>query len=91
MKSYIKIFRGSRGEIDNVEVVKSELNIREFCEKLYKEFIEKLMESIDEVEDIEEMNEYLGEFGGVSDESYDGMWEVGVSEEEWIEVYEIVS
>jgi len=92
MKSYIKIFRGSRGEFENVEVVKSELNVKEFCDELYRELVEKLMKEVEGVEDIEELKEYLGEFGGVSEGMYDdGMWEVGVSEEEWIEVYEIVS
>jgi hypothetical protein len=48
------------------------------------------MEEVEGVESVEEMNEYLGEFGGVSEESYDGMWEVGISEEEFVEVYEVV-
>jgi ethanolamine utilization protein EutQ (cupin superfamily) len=88
MKSYIKVFKGCRGEVENVEVVSSELSVREFCDELYKELVEKLMEEVEGVESEEEINEYLGEFGGVSE--YDGMWEVGVSEEEWIEVYEVV-
>jgi hypothetical protein len=90
MKSYIKIFRGSRGEVENVEVVESELDVREFCKELYSSLVKKLMEEVEGVESVEEMNEYLGEFGGVSEESYDGMWEVGISEEEFVEVYEVV-
>ena len=39
-------------------------------------------------EELEELNEYLLEFGGVG-EVYDGYIEVGFSEEEWIEVFKV--
>jgi len=89
MSKYIIIEKGSRGEVEDVEVVSSELSIREFCDELYKKVVKKLMEEVEGVESEEEMNEYLGEFGGVSKE--DGYWEVVWSEENWYEVYEIIS
>jgi hypothetical protein len=87
MNKYILVLNGSRGMIEDVEVRESELNIEDFCNELYKEVLSEVYENVDEDEK-ESVDEYVGEFGLVSNMG-DGSWEVGVSDEEWYSVYEI--
>jgi hypothetical protein len=86
MNKFLVVERGSRGFIEDVEIKESNLSIEDFCNKLYSDKLEELKEE-GVVEDGEDLEEYLGEFGGVSNEG--DFWEVGWSEEDWYEVYKI--
>jgi len=87
MNKYVLIEKGSRGFIEGVEVVDSKLEYEDFCNKLYEDKVNSMKKGLDK-EELEELNEYLLEFGGVGD-VYDGYIEVGFSEEEWIEVFKV--
>jgi len=74
MRKFVKIELGSRGGVENVELVESSYELIE------KEFSEKL-ESLKEDEDEDEL-EYLEEFGRCSINLDKGEVEYGFSEED---------
>ena len=74
MKNFVKVELGSRGEVENVELVLSSYELIE------KEFNEKL-ESLKEDED-EEYLDYLEEFGSIVIDEEKGEVMFGFSEED---------
>ena len=71
MKNYVMIVGGSRGELDDVVVVKSELSIKEYLESISKREIDGLMESCVSEEEEEDMRGYIVEFRIGFVEKYD--------------------
>ena len=63
MKNYVMIVGGSRGELDGVRVVESELNIKEYLEIISKREIDDLMESCESEEEEKDMRVYIDEMG----------------------------
>jgi len=87
MNRFLKIGIESRGEVEEMEVVESELDVVDFCEELYGKMVKKCMDScLDEGEE-ESMREYLEEFGLCG--FFEDCWEVSVSEEGGYRVYEL--
>ena len=74
MKKFVKVELGSRGEVENVELVLTGYELIE------KEFNEKL-KSLKEDED-EEYLDYLEEFGNIEIDEEKGEVEYGFSEED---------
>ena len=63
MKNYVMVVGGSRGELDGVRVVESELNIKEYLEIISKREIDDLMESCESEEEEKDMRVYIDEMG----------------------------
>ena len=87
MNKFLKVFIESRGEVGEMEVVSSELSIDKFCEELYNEMKEEFLEMCKDPYELEDMKEYLQEFGHYT--SQGDCWSVCVNEEEGYEVYEL--
>ena len=91
MKKFVKVFVGSRGIIDEVELVEIEYN--DILDRSLKIF-EEMVEECDDDEDREEMEEYVEEFCNVDVDREKGVVLVCLNEEEceyWIDcdMYEI--
>lgn len=71
MKNYVMIVGGSRGELDDVVVVESELSIKEYLESISKREIDGLMESCVSEEEEDDMRGYIVEFRIGFVEKYD--------------------
>ena len=71
MKNYVMIVGGSRGELDDVVVVESELSIKEYLESISKREIDGLMESCVSEEEEDDMRGYIDEFRIGVVEKYD--------------------
>ena len=71
MKNYVMIVGGSRGELDDVVVVESELSIKEYLEIISKREIDGLMESCVSEEEEDDMRGYIDEFEIGVVEKYD--------------------
>ena len=71
MKNYVMIVGGSRGELDDVVVVESELSIKEYLEIISKREIDGLMESCVSEEEEDDMRGYIDEFEIGVVEEYD--------------------
>jgi len=71
MKNYVMIVGGSRGELDDVVVVESELSIKEYLESISKREIDGLMESCVSEEEEDDMRGYIYEFRIGVVEKYD--------------------
>ena len=71
MKNYVMVVGGSRGELDGVRVVESELNIKEYLEIISKGEIDDLMESCESEEEVEDMKDYIDEMRIGFIEKYD--------------------
>ena len=71
MKNYVMIVGGSRGELDDVVVVKSELSIEEYLKGVGDKEIESLIESCIDEEEVEGMRDYIDEMGIGFVEKYD--------------------
>ena len=71
MKNYVMIVGGSRGELDDVVVVKSELSIKEYLKGVGDKEIESLIESCIDEEEVESMRDYIDEMGIGFVEKYD--------------------
>ena len=71
MKNYVMIVVGSRGELDDVVVVKSELSIKECLKGLGDKGVEDLIESCINEEEVEGMKDYIDEMGIGVVEKYD--------------------
>lgn len=71
MKNYVMIVGGSRGELDDVVVVKSELSIKEYLKGVGDKEIESLIESCIDEEEVEGMRDYIDEMGIGFVEKYD--------------------
>ena len=63
LKNYVMVVGGSRGELDGVRVVESELNIKEYLEIISKREIDDLMESCESEEEEKDMRVYIDEMG----------------------------
>ena len=74
MKKFVKVELGSRGEVDNVELV---LSSYELIEKEFNEELERLKEDEDE-----DGLDYLGEFGSIEIDEEKGEVMFGFSEED---------
>ena len=73
-RNFVKVVLGSRGEVENVELVESSYEL------IYKDFSE-ILESLKEDED-EEFLEYLEEFGNIEIDLDKGEVMYGFSEED---------
>ena len=71
MKNYVMIVGGSRGELDDVVVVKGELSIKEYLKGVGDKEIESLIESCIDEEEVEGMRDYIDEMGIGVVEKYD--------------------
>ena len=71
LKNYVMVVGGSRGELDGVRVVESELNIKEYLEIISKREIDDLMESCINEEEVEDMKDYIDEMRIGFIEKYD--------------------
>jgi hypothetical protein len=87
MNKFLKVNIESRGEVEEMEVVESELSIEKFCEELYSEMVKECIDSCIDEEEVKSMKEYLDEFGLC--EFFVDCWEVSVSEEGGYRVYEL--
>ena len=85
MKNFVKVFVGSRGIIEEVEVV--EIGYNDILDRSLEIFKEMVEECEDE-EDREEMEEYVDEWCNVDVDRERGIVNVGLNEEEceyWID------
>ena len=71
MKNYVMIVGGSRGELDDVVVVESELSIEEYLKGVGDEEIGSLIESCINEEEVEDMKDYIDEMRIGFIEKYD--------------------
>jgi len=62
LKNYVMVVGGSRGEIE-VEVIESELSIKEYLRSVGKKEIKSLMESCVNEEEEEDMRNWIEDFG----------------------------
>lgn len=88
MKSYSVIERGSRGEVEGIEILESEKDIKGFCTELYENKVKELKEGLDK-EELGDLEECLEKWGGISDLENGGL-EILIFEELSFEVYRIV-
>jgi len=70
LKNYVMVVGGSRGEIE-VEVIESELSIKEYLRSVGKKEIKSLMESCVNEEEEEDMRNWIEDFGVGVIEKYD--------------------
>ena len=86
---YIKIYKGSRGFIEDVEVVESYLDFEDFCNDLYYSEVDKMRKECSNNEELEDLESMLEEFGYVSRIGNYYYYEVCFSEEDSYEVYKV--
>ena len=86
---YIKIYKGSRGFIEDVEVVESYLDFEDFCNDLYYSEVDKMRKECSNDEELEDLESMLEEFGYVSRIGNYYYYEVCFSEEDSYEVYKV--
>ena len=70
LKNYVMVVGGSRGEIE-VEVIESELSIKEYLRSVGKKEIKSLMESCVNEEEEEDMRNWIKDFRVGVIEKYD--------------------
>jgi len=70
LKNYVMVVGGSRGEVE-VEVIESELSIKEYLRSEGKKEIKSLMESCVNEEEEEDMKNWIEDFGVGVIEKYD--------------------
>jgi hypothetical protein len=70
LKNYVMVVGGSRGEVE-VEVIESELSIKEYLRSVGKKEIKSLMESCVNEEEEEDMRNWIKDFGVGVIEKYD--------------------
>lgn len=76
MKKFVEVFIGSRGYLEEVKVVKTDLTLNEYYSKLVEGILEDLKENSEDGEDLGFMTEFVGI------EDYKGFSVVGLNEEE---------
>jgi hypothetical protein len=82
MNKFVQVFLGSRGMLEEVELVESELTLTEYYQKQVNDIVEELREISEDEEDFEFMTEFVGL------ENYEGFSIVGLNEEEYFVVYD---
>jgi len=80
--NYLVLEVESRGDVKGMNIIKSNLEIKDFCEELYRKGVESF--GLDD----EELESYLEEFGGVCEvEEY--FYEVNLGEDFGYNVYRV--
>ena len=87
MNKYIIIDKGSRGFVEDVEVVESSLSIVEISNELFYKKTKEMRGNCSDKEELEDLEIMLEEFGYVI--KVDDYYEVCISEEEYFEVYKV--
>ena len=82
MKKFVEVFVGSRGCLEEVKLVESDLTLKEYYEGVVEEVIEEFRKSSEDVEDFEFMTEFVGI------EDYKEFSLVGLNEEECLYVFD---
>ena len=82
MNKFVQVFLGSRGILEEVELVESELTLTEYYQKQINDIVEELKDECEDEEDLEFMTEFVGF------DSYEGFSIVGLNEEEYLVVFD---
>lgn len=82
MKKFVEVFLGSRGILEEVKLVESDLTLTEYYENLVEEIVDEMKDYCEDEEDLE----FMTEFVGLS--KYDGFSIVGLNEEECLFVFD---
>ena len=81
-KKFVEVFMGSRGCLEEVKVVESDLTLKEFYNDLVEEIVDGMKEDCEDEEDLEFMTEFVGV------EDFEGFSVVGLNEEESLVVFD---
>jgi len=82
MNKFVQVFLGSRGMLEEVELVESELTLTEYYQKQVNDIVEELKDECEDEEDLEFMTEFVGL------ENYEGFSIVGLNEEEYFVIFD---
>jgi hypothetical protein len=82
MKKFVEVFVGSRGCLEEVKLVESQLTLTEYYEALTDEIKNEAKIECEDEEDYD----FITEFVGVED--YDGFSMIGLNEEEHLIVFD---
>ena len=82
MNKFVQVFLGSRGILEEVELVESELTLTEYYQKQVNDIVEELKDECEDEEDLEFMTEFVGL------ENYEGFSIVGLNEEEYFVIFD---
>ena len=82
MKKFVEVFMGSRGCLEEVKVIESDLTLKEYYKDLVEEIVEEMKEDCEDEDDLEFMTEFVGV------EDYEGFSVVGLNEEESLIVFD---
>ena len=82
MNKFVEVFVGSRGCLEEVKVVESEMSLTDYYECYVETLIEEFFENGEDEDDVE----FLKEFVGV--EEFEGFSVVGLNEEENLVVFD---
>lgn len=82
MRKFVEVFVGSRGCLEEVKVVESEMSLTDYYECYVETLIEELYENGEDEDDVEFMKEFVGV------EEFEGFSVVGLNEEESLVVFD---
>ena len=82
MKKFVEVFVGSRGCLEEVKLVESELTLSKYCQSKVDFILNEMKEDNEDEEDLE----FITEFIGVED--CEGFSVVGLNEEESLIVFD---
>ena len=82
MKKFVEVFVGSRGCLEEVNLVESELTLNEYYESKVNSIKDEMRVDCEDDEDFDFMTEFVGV------EDYEGFSVVGLNEEEYLVVFD---
>jgi hypothetical protein len=82
MNKFVQVFLGSRGILEEVELVESELTLNDYYEDIVEKIKDEMKEDCEDEEDLEFMTEF------VNLENHEGFSIVGLNEEEYLVVFD---
>lgn len=82
MKKFVTVFMGSRGILEEVNLVESKLSCSDYCDSVTHDLIAELKNECEDEEDFDFMIEFLGV------EDYGEFKVVGLNEEEHLIVFD---
>ncbi len=82
MKKFVEVFLGSRGMLEEVNLIESDLS----CKDYYDIKVSQILAEMEDVSEDEEDFEFMSEFVDVTE--YDGFLMVGLNEEEYLVVFD---
>ena len=82
MKKFVEVFVGSRGCLEEVNLVETKLSLNEHYQELVDSILSDFKDSCDDEEELEFMSEFVGI------EDYEGFSVVGLNEEESLFVFD---